>query len=507
MAFLDRDRGLVVVRIVFDGPARSGKTTTLRALARGLGARIFSGEEAEGRTLYFDWLDYTGGRFEGYPIRCQAVSVPGQRLLRTRRDRILQSADSVVFVADTTREGLEASGRMLASLRADLRGAGAPRPGVVVQANKRDVPGAVTAREVRRVLASDDGVAVVDTIASDGAGLREAFVLAVRLALDRVRALMRTGTLPEASSEMDSSDALLDDLRERERAAGGDEGAAVPSPSAAAIAQVLRGETDGAAMDAVPPPSDESGARPVAPDRPTLPAADIPGGTIWPPVGGRILLHEAVLEDPLLERLPDGSWTAVAGGRMRLHADPEDVFSDPEAARRSLVEWARWHTVALPRLSPHRCILSAQAGPGTWRLWQIVRRERTMRAALDQVLSRASPPDVAHGLLELARSFEEGAASLAPLGLRASLDTLGFVESGLVHVGLTPAACAPRPSSADVDRTPAEQLRSEFGPVIARASADPALQVPRVLHHLAATAGTGRHAGTGELLAAMLTGQ
>ena len=64
MARLDLDRDCVVVRIVYDGTARSGKTTTLRSLGVSLGREVETPAETEGRTLYFDWLDYTGGRFD-----------------------------------------------------------------------------------------------------------------------------------------------------------------------------------------------------------------------------------------------------------------------------------------------------------------------------------------------------------------------------------------------------------------------------------------------------------
>ena len=78
MALLDPQRQCIVLRAIYDGPAFAGKTTNLRALAESLGSKIYSGEEADGRTLYFDWVDYVGGLFEGLPIRCQIVGVPGQ---------------------------------------------------------------------------------------------------------------------------------------------------------------------------------------------------------------------------------------------------------------------------------------------------------------------------------------------------------------------------------------------------------------------------------------------
>src|SRR3954469_21794785 len=102
MAVLDPERNAVVIRIVYDGPPHAGKTTSVKALARSLMRTVDTPLEAAGRTMFFDWMEYTGGLFEGHQIRCQIVSVPGQPDLAARRRALLESADVVVFVADTS---------------------------------------------------------------------------------------------------------------------------------------------------------------------------------------------------------------------------------------------------------------------------------------------------------------------------------------------------------------------------------------------------------------------
>ena len=82
MAVLDVDRNAVVIRIVYDGPPHAGKTTSLRALGRSLGRSVEAPSEVAGRTVYFDWMEYTGGLFEGSrATRC------GRRSARTSRGR------------------------------------------------------------------------------------------------------------------------------------------------------------------------------------------------------------------------------------------------------------------------------------------------------------------------------------------------------------------------------------------------------------------------------------
>ncbi|HEY0993983.1 MAG TPA: GTPase domain-containing protein, partial [Kofleriaceae bacterium] len=175
-----------MISVVYDGPPQAGKTTSVRALARSFGREVYTPEERNGRTVHFDWMEHVGGRFDGSPIHCQVVSVPGQKRWTRRRAHFLDRADVVVFVGDTTAEGWPETVARLAALRADLDGRDGPPVGLVFQANKRDCADAVAFDEVKARAASAR-TAVVESSAADGTGVREAFVFAVRLALDRVR--------------------------------------------------------------------------------------------------------------------------------------------------------------------------------------------------------------------------------------------------------------------------------------------------------------------------------
>lgn len=491
MALLDDGRQVIVIRIVYDGPALSGKTTTLRALAGSLGRDLYSGDEAEGRTLYFDWLDYTGGRFEGFPIRCQIVSVPGQRSLRARRVRLLGTADAVVFVADARRQQLEAGARTLSSLREIVSANAPPVPGIVVQANKRDDPDAVGMEEVRARLGANGSSAVVETVATTGSGVRETFVLAVRLALDRVRELMRRSVLPKGRPDIDSGAALLEALRAAE------EQSYVEKEQAVALGG-LREAVASEVLDAKP---DAPRAEPAIP---RLPSASVPGGMIWPPVAGRVLLHEAIAEQASVEPRPDGNWVA-ASGRWGLLSYAEDCLGDADEARARLIEWARWHSSLGERLSTHRCIL-ASTDAAAWRLWQVVRRERTLRTALETLLSGSDPETIARGCFDLGRAYAHASDACAAGGLRCSVDEIGMSESGWFYVGFAPRLATLDPSSTRPRRSVEDTLRAELGPVIARRMTSSSLDVPRVLHYLTPLATSVGQPRMGEVLAAMLIG-
>lgn len=447
MATLDRESDQVVVRIVYDGPPTSGKTTSLRTLAARFGQRpVFTPEESSGRTLFFDWMEFVGGRFEGRQIRCQIVSVPGQAELSHRRQLLLSSADAVVFVADTTKQGLPESVLHLEDLQSRLRAANGFAVGVVLQANKRDLPDAQPLDSLR-----DRGLAIIESVASEGEGIREAFVFAVRLALDRVREQMSQGQLQSVPPSADPAGELLKVMR----ALPIDPRAEKLWPSRGPVESPHRSPTDRA---------------------PRLPDAAIPGGWIWPPINGRILLKDATTNSiPPARELSAGEWLAESEGGWRFHTSSQGVFTDAEKGRAALIRWAQLHSSVTGWVSTSRCIALCEAGDGTYRLWQVVRQEPSLRTRAQEVLAGRDGPQRHTALMEASALCSRAAQRWtgAPVDLPCSLETVGMIDGAVCFVGLMPDLEKVRSSiPVDLEETLSDQLealiRTERGP--ARAS-------------------------------------
>lgn len=194
------------LRIVVDGASTAGKTTTARSLGERLGRPVHSPEEQDGRTLLFDWMDHEGGRSDGRPIRTQVVAVPGH--LPHLRARLLVTADVVLFVADTSASGIRATEIALEQVRVLLDAYEGERPGLVVQANKRDAADALPMDEVLHRLALDGDDPVIETVALSGEGVRQSYVYAVRLGLRHARAVEG----PRIAERQVTADALLREL-------------------------------------------------------------------------------------------------------------------------------------------------------------------------------------------------------------------------------------------------------------------------------------------------------
>ncbi len=435
MPTIDDREGLLVIRIVYDGPALSGKTTSLRALAAGGSSRLVSPEERDGRTLFFDWMDYVGGIFEGRKIRCQTISVPGQGQLWLRRRILLETADAVVCVLDTRRAELDFGIEWLRNLVPHCR-AESPPVGIVLQANKRDARDAVPRAELYNRVNEVAPVAVVETVATAADGIRQAFVFAVRLALDRVRALSAEGRLTTGAPREDDSHALLQTL--------------------------LAAETDIKVRTTPPkrsprPPPDLRSPLPAAPSEPPLavegmgdsheelvfvPDPHMPGGMIWPPVDGRALLHEVASLDIRPSRTERGDWAATGSG-WRFHSGLRGLYSDQDDARHHLIAWAQFHAASAEQISSGRALILADAGRGRFRLWQLLRVEAVLKEHLAQVAVAVDPVAVAHGLVEVGACVLRARAwfDRAKAHLPCTLWTIGVGRAYRPHyVGLMPDA-------------------------------------------------------------------
>ncbi|HYQ18197.1 MAG TPA: GTPase domain-containing protein [Polyangiaceae bacterium] len=396
MAVIDDTRGVLVVRIVYDGPALSGKTTSLQALARGVSRTITTPQETAGRTLFFDWIDYVGGLFDGRQIRCQIVSVPGQLELAERRRLLLETADAIVLVLDTREHEWQFSLDWVKRTIPTCRGKDPP-VGLVLQANKRDAPDAVPSETMRQVLARIAPVAVVPSTATSGDGIREAFVLAVRLALDRVRVLASSGRLAVGKPDVDTPEELLARMQSAEQSTDG-----APKRHAALLESLSDHEQFGVVepltsrSDSPPPPSDDASGEALF-----VPDPLMPGGMIWPPVDGRALLFEVASLDIRPTRTGRADWCGSGSG-FRFHSSRGALFPDLQRARNELIEWARLHSANTQHLSPGRAVILADAGGGRLRLWQIVRSEATLRERLAAALPLTDAAQVASELLSVA---------------------------------------------------------------------------------------------------------
>lgn len=192
MAFMNYAGREICLKVVYFGPGLSGKTTNVEWLfaraapdARG---KLLSLKTESERTLFFDFLPLDLGTINGFKIRLQLYTVPGQIHYRASRHLIMRGADAIVFVADSQIARLEANAESHDDMEEGLReqGLDVSRLGYVVQYNKRDLPEVAEVAELR-ALVNPHGAPEVEAAAASGQGVVQTLRLASGLALQAFR--------------------------------------------------------------------------------------------------------------------------------------------------------------------------------------------------------------------------------------------------------------------------------------------------------------------------------
>jgi signal recognition particle receptor subunit beta len=175
----------IKAKVVYYGPAQSGKTTNLEQIHRLTdpeGAnRLISLNTAQDRTLFFDLLPFSLGAISGYDFKIQLYTVPGQVQYNATRRVVLAGADAVVFVADGQRNQLKENMSAFENMKVNLLANRLvpEKVPLVLQYNKQDLPDLLPQGEMDKAL-NFWGRKAFPAVASRGEGVLETFVAVVQ---------------------------------------------------------------------------------------------------------------------------------------------------------------------------------------------------------------------------------------------------------------------------------------------------------------------------------------
>lgn len=124
MGFVNVKKMEVLVKLVYYGPGRGGKTTNLDYINNKFKERIktdmVSIKTHGDRTLFFDFLPVDIGKIKGFDIKIQLYTVPGQVKYNATRKLVLKGVDGLVFVADSQVEMREKNISSLNQMKENL---------------------------------------------------------------------------------------------------------------------------------------------------------------------------------------------------------------------------------------------------------------------------------------------------------------------------------------------------------------------------------------------------
>ena len=177
MVQFNLSRRELTLKVVYYGPALSGKTTNLQAIhdmvpRQGVG-RLMTLETRDDRTLFFDLLPVFFRTRSGFNIKLKLFTVPGQVMHGSTRRVVLQGADAVAFVADSQVSETAANKQAFQDLRRNMTANQLPSDlPLVIQFNKRDLPD-IRSDDELKALERRRRTPIYRAVAINGAGVQE----------------------------------------------------------------------------------------------------------------------------------------------------------------------------------------------------------------------------------------------------------------------------------------------------------------------------------------------
>lgn len=167
-------------KVVYYGPALSGKTTNLENIYQQMPSnskgKMVSMKTRTDRTLFFDFLPLELGEINGYRTRILLYTVPGQVYYNATRKLVLKGADAVVFVADSDPSKMQENIDSLRNLEENLNEHSLTLDTIpwIIQYNKRDLPNALPVETLNAKL-NLLNVPGFEATATTGDGIYETF--------------------------------------------------------------------------------------------------------------------------------------------------------------------------------------------------------------------------------------------------------------------------------------------------------------------------------------------
>lgn len=187
MADFDPKNNRLTIKLVYYGPALSGKTTNLMALYDQLspvdrGDLMMLNTHGD-RTMFFDLLPVAVD-LGGLKLKLKLFTVPGQVIHDATRKAVLSRSDGVAFIADSQRNQAFNNFESFTNLEKNAYRVGLDfeKLPLVIQFNKRDLKDIISEQEIEDRW-KKSGLPVYPASALYKKGVKETFLALLRLTL------------------------------------------------------------------------------------------------------------------------------------------------------------------------------------------------------------------------------------------------------------------------------------------------------------------------------------
>lgn len=192
--FINQKLGELNLKIVYYGPAYSGKTTNLEVVYQRTPAsqrtEMISLKTRGDRTLFFDYVQIELPKIYGLRPKFNLYTVPGQIEYTATRRSVLQGVDGIIFVADSQPVRQRENVQSLIDLYTQLKTMNiAPgQVSLVIQFNKRDTPNALPVETLCEQLGLNNyQLPYYEAAALRGEGVLETLKKSIQLVITRIQ--------------------------------------------------------------------------------------------------------------------------------------------------------------------------------------------------------------------------------------------------------------------------------------------------------------------------------
>ena len=192
MALVNFAKREVNIKIVYYGPASSGKETNLQFIHQKLnpkqrGKLIRLALEPD-TTLFFDFMPVNLGEVKGFKTTFHIYTIPGDIKDDETKKALLKGVDGLVFIADSQQQMMNANAARLKDLEENIRAFGRELSDIplVIQYNKRDLEDLAGIEQLHRALNPGNKMAIEAT-AINGKGVLETFTNISKMAMQKIR--------------------------------------------------------------------------------------------------------------------------------------------------------------------------------------------------------------------------------------------------------------------------------------------------------------------------------
>ena len=191
MAIVNHAKREINAKIVYYGPERTGKSTSLRyvydRIKPSLRGELKSLPASGTSLIFFDFSPFEQPVFDGYRVRLHIYTLQGDVANPAAWKMTLKGADGLVIVTESSPSELSSSRQSIQQLREYLNGYGVALSDMpcVLQLNKSDIYGMASADDMAGALGLS-GCQACLTSAVNGSGVLESLTALSRLVMERI---------------------------------------------------------------------------------------------------------------------------------------------------------------------------------------------------------------------------------------------------------------------------------------------------------------------------------